>query len=276
MNAKSLQAITLFLLLLLSVRAGAEEGTFLNVILSGSADAISTKDNRNYWHLLCEADFVDDSRSCRIGFNFESGKPGDFWTNVVRANNVYIQVVGGSAYPGSKMILRVDSNSAHQSKEDTPFVAGPELLSELRSGSILRTRWYDWPYNSEQDKEQPLKGYSEALDLATKVLGNKKFSLPPGSVEHFYFWEGVGLRYLHNDIQAALKYESFAKHCDFDFDPNQKVEEILASIPGLAGRALREGYDNAPPVRPFPQECAENGAKLARGVETIPNLIYAE
>lgn len=263
-------------LLLLCGQAFADEETFLNVLLPGSAGAISTKDNEDYWQLVCQVDAMDDGRSCSIRYYFSSYELGDFWTSVGQGNRIDLIVAGGSsAYPKSKKILRVDSNKAHQTDESVPFAGTKELLSEIRAGSILRTRWRDWPYNYEQDKEQPLKGYGEALDLAIKVVDEERFSLPPGSIEYLYYWEGVGLRRVREDVRAALKSKHFAKECAFEFDPDQRVEEILASIPGLAGQALRKGYAREP-ASSLPNKCAENGARLARDIVMIPNLIYPD
>lgn len=283
MNMRANHAILASALLLVFGQTIADEETFLKVSLPGTTDSVSFKDRDiHYWDFDCKVDVIDDQRYCSVFYKFSLvGGIGDFYITVKQGSKVYLWAVGGNAYPGSEQIIRVDANKPHRTNERGPFVGTPDLLSEIRSGEVLRTRWYDWPYNNKQDKEHSLKGFGDALDMAIAIVDGKEFSLPLASLENIYYWRGVALRRAHENIRAAMDknsrvYKYTSKDCNLTFDADQRVNDILELVPGVAGVAFRQGYAEPLVNIITGTQCGNDVTNLSRMIEPIPNLIHPE
>ena len=272
MTMKAIQILLTSLLVAVPLpqAAAGDDETFLAAPLPGATNSLSTM--TNWWLLKCKVDAMEDYRSCYISFRFHAFEFGHFSARINQGGKVYLWAIGGDIYPGSQQIIRVDANKPHRSPGGKSFVGTSALLKEIRSGIVLRTRWYDWPKNTKQDMEHPLKGFGEALDLALAIVDRKEFSLPLDALEKMYSWEGHTLRRSREHVREAMR--SVLK-CNLAFDPDQRVEEILASIPGVAGRAMRKAYAE-PHTSASSTECRKHVAVLSAGITLIPNLKYPQ
>jgi|SRR5690554_349955 len=109
-----------------------------------------------YWVVNCSTDAINDARSCTIrrdGFFL-------YW------QNGYGIMTTGTAYPGSNMHFRVDSNAALSAPESTGLTgaAANRLVQQMLVGDTLTTRYSDWPYNTRNDVTIPTRGFAQALE----------------------------------------------------------------------------------------------------------------
>jgi len=137
------------------VNHGDDSGRFYNEsIRPGESRAI-------HWVVNCKTDDITDVRSCtmrREGFFL-------YW------QDGYSILTTGTAYPGSSMHFRVDSNPALSAREDIGLIGGSarQLIAQMQRGTRLVTRYTDWPYNVHKDTVMPTNGFSEALSFMKHI-----------------------------------------------------------------------------------------------------------
>ena len=103
------------------------------------------------WSYSCSTDSMSDKKQCTIFgdgsrlFVFSQGGKLSF-------------SVTGSAYPGEKSKIRIDSNPAISFNENEGTTTAQDLAIEkqIRSGKIIKTRHIKWPSGIAVDDEVPI------------------------------------------------------------------------------------------------------------------------
>ena len=133
-----------------------------------------TPGSKTRWTASCEVDKIEDTISCTLlnGTEGESPYLMLLWGTEWKGASVAVSSLGADDYPGSRDALRVDKGPVHSIGEDDVFggAAAAAIIRELRAGTLLRLRFYDWPYNLPHDAEVPLDGMSAVLDAALAVV----------------------------------------------------------------------------------------------------------
>jgi hypothetical protein len=122
------------------------------------------------WRIGCKVDAMEDTRSCVMTEKNASPYPMMIWASSFPGVSLSIGYYGNS-YPGSTSSLRVDASPAASVREDGVFngVRSAALLSQMRNGTRLRVRAYDWPSNASKDSEIDLARFSAVLDAALVI-----------------------------------------------------------------------------------------------------------
>lgn len=139
-------------------------GTFQgdNESTLGTQDILQRVQN---WSVRCRVDRIDDTRRCFIN---KEGLTVGIWKD----STPYISI-GSSHYPGSSITVRVDKNQPVVASERSGFspAQSQDVLNQLKISSSLITRYQEWPYESNVDKNIDLYGFNEAWDFL-KIVYN--------------------------------------------------------------------------------------------------------
>lgn len=124
------------------------------------------------WSFSCNVDKMKDSHFCTVSKGSTKAILGILRTDTGRQSAV---VGGGSAYPGSRAIIRVDDNEPIYGDEHAFTEAQTlEVIKQMKTGKKVRVRYYDWPYNSAKEDEFPIYAFTEALELRDWLVENIK------------------------------------------------------------------------------------------------------
>jgi hypothetical protein len=95
----------------------------------------------------------------------------------VSEDHTIVGIIGESTrYPGSGILLRVDSRPAHRTSQDA-WIDAENILEELEIGQTARIRYRDWPHNEERDSSLSLSRFAEALEIAQALVRMQPVSL---------------------------------------------------------------------------------------------------
>ena len=123
------------------------------------ADLESFSDN---WSMTCKIDKIDDEPLCYV-------QRKD--VVVVRSPRGSTVTIGGENYPGSDVSVRIDDRPPLRAAAPA-FVgaAADRVVSQMRTGKRMITRYQKWPYKSYLDDEWSLYGAPEALELLERAF----------------------------------------------------------------------------------------------------------
>lgn len=165
-----------------NVRSRTETGTYKNIkyrfyYTDGSGtiqgDENSTLDtikdlHIKNWSTSCKKDAMDDKHWCTLtkeDVTFGIWKNGTYFINV-----------GHSHYPRSKVTLRVDKNQPISISSDGEFSKKQieSLLSQIKNGQDIISRYQEWPYESNIDKTTSLYGFNAAWEILNAIYKEVK------------------------------------------------------------------------------------------------------
>lgn len=115
------------------------------------------------WVVICEKDAVTDRVSAKIiKGNLMVFRMGGFDS---------VSVVG-QAYPGSDQTVRVDQNHALivQGGDRPDLHNGGVIIEQLKAGQSFLTRYVDWPYGINQDREFSAAGFDVAHEYSRRCV----------------------------------------------------------------------------------------------------------
>lgn len=123
------------------------------------------------WSIRCESDPMDDSVSCSV-HRVRRSADEIIMSLFLNYNGSKFDVcVGSDLYPGKDIQFRVDSNPAHSvTGECFPDAKSKAIMSELRSGTKVVTRYQKWPYETWLTSEFTTDGLPQALSLMEWLL----------------------------------------------------------------------------------------------------------
>jgi hypothetical protein len=125
------------------------------------------------WTFRCKQDEITDKKSCVLEPDHAGSGFAVIYDGSSNARRLFIRGQG-KAFPGSLVSVRVDSRPAHGTAESTPFslASSKVILLEMSSGSTIRTRFWDWPYNTPQDNRADLGNFKEIASLADALAAD--------------------------------------------------------------------------------------------------------
>lgn len=270
---------------ILTVSSGVStaDEEFLNVELPGVRSTQPDRVVSGTWSVECRMDLMEDYRYCFISQNLESNefysKRSDLSIRYNEGGKVYLWVGSGDRHPGTSQVIRIDGNKPHRARSDEPFVVDASLKSELASGSTIRTRWYEWPYEAKRDQELPLTGLGAVLDTVGRIVNGEKFTLPRESIYRFYWWEGTSYGSKLKQAKKSLNPDFEWSRCPLpDFDLEATAEAALRRLPGVAGQAFRAGFQSADdPILNLRQvDCRKVFSSLRDGPSIVEGLAYPD
>jgi hypothetical protein len=169
-----------FATLMTACKAGGEErceGSWrgIDYVIWKDLTAVNfTTASKISWNLSCRVDQMEDT----IGCTLSNARRGDgpylmlLWGTEWRGVSIAVSSLGPDGYPNSRDSLRVDKGPLHSIGEDDLWsgAAAAQIIRELRTGALLRLRFYDWPHNVSNDAELPLDGMSAVLDASSAAV----------------------------------------------------------------------------------------------------------
>jgi hypothetical protein len=137
---------------------------------SGSVQGLPTnvldilKDNYDEnWDLRCMQDGMSDTHYCAMS------RTG-LIVGVFGASSYFVQI-GNDHFPGSSIALRIDNAAPVTAPADPGFSPQQEaaLVSAMKGGTSVLTRYVEWPHESNKDRSISLFGFGTALQIITTL-----------------------------------------------------------------------------------------------------------
>lgn len=141
-----------------------EDGLVVKRFQDGSGSVAMSDDvMAERWSIDCGIDAMTDKRDC----NFYNKTGGIFVYYGNSATPLEVCVFGHD-FPGRTGQIRVDSNPPLTTNRDG-CVAASRVLAQLRAGSTVTTRRYDWPYDYPVDGTSSLAGFNKTLEVIAEI-----------------------------------------------------------------------------------------------------------
>lgn len=120
--------------------------------------------NSSNWSLRCYRDVMSDEVSC-------NAKKEDFFVYYSKKTGYLVDLVGDK-YPQSNISVRVDGGEVFIAPENRGFnkKQSSEILGLIQEGSMVATRYVDWPYRSNVDGLSAYYGLPVVLDYMKWVV----------------------------------------------------------------------------------------------------------
>ena len=115
------------------------------------------------WSTQCKLDEMDDTHWCSLDRE-------DLRIGIWKDGTPFV-TVGNSHYPSSNIAVRVDKNKSITAPESTGFTKDQsiEIISQLKKGQSVLSRYQEWPYQSNKDKSLDLFGFPQAWAILQKI-----------------------------------------------------------------------------------------------------------
>ncbi len=115
-----------------------------------------------YWKIYCSNDSMSDARECNIYQGYLTLK--------VFSDQRIAVFVGWDNFPNSSIAIRIDSDKPISvpvvTNNSFGFRLSKRIVEMMKSGSKIRTRYMEWPYQTYLDEEFELFGFEQALSYA--------------------------------------------------------------------------------------------------------------
>lgn len=157
------------------VEGDFEVGTLNNVDFrlysDGSGSVVSVigaditgHDLNSVWPILCIRDKMTERKSCAIN-------KGDLFITIKPGGGVLISV-GSDHFPRSLTSIKVGNRRFDTAHHDGDFSNGDQILSLMKNGAQVVTRYMKWPYRQWVDEEYNIYGLQVAVQAAKWQLGH--------------------------------------------------------------------------------------------------------
>lgn len=141
-----------------------EDGFFIQSFADGSAGVNVGRDVLDFgWSIDCRADAMSDRRKCSF-FPHNGGLDVEYGTSTQPKEIC----VTNHNFPGRRAMIRVDQNAPVTTNTSGCAPIG-SLLTQLKTGSVVTVRRYEWPYDYPQDKSHTLSGFSKAMQVVDRI-----------------------------------------------------------------------------------------------------------
>lgn len=110
------------------------------------------------WNINCQKKSFDNKKVCSMTL-------GDVWVFLI--NGKYSVDVGNNHYPRTKAGLRIDNGPAiygYEGEIPNPMY----VIEKLKKGKTAYTRYQEWPYTYDIDKEVNLSRFNEHFNKMLK------------------------------------------------------------------------------------------------------------
>ncbi|PWJ80598.1 hypothetical protein C7441_112140 [Pseudaminobacter salicylatoxidans] len=119
------------------------------------------------WSIDCRVDAMTDKRDCNI--SSKTGGPFVYYGSAASPQSVCIM---GHDFPGRHGMIRVDSDAPIQT-DNEGCVAAASILPQMKTGSSMTTRRYEWPYDYTRDETISLDGFAKAIEVVHLIRGGR-------------------------------------------------------------------------------------------------------
>lgn len=141
-----------------------EDGFFLTSYEDGSAGVHLGKTVYDFsWSIDCRVDSMSDRRSCSI-----KASGGELLVYYGTAGQPQEICIIGHDFPGRRGMIRVDKNQPVSTGLDG-CVPASRLLSQLKRGTTVSFRYYEWPYDYSKDAQHTLRGLGKAMEVVQRI-----------------------------------------------------------------------------------------------------------
>lgn len=145
-----------------------EEGFYIDRYPGGTGSVSRTSSALDdHWSIDCERDKMSDKRVCK--FSNKIGGPFVFYGSASQPQSVCIL---GHDFPGRQGQIRVDSNAPVTTDNDG-CVPAARVLAQMKTGTQLITRRYEWPYDYPVDETTSLDGFAKTLEVVAQFQAMK-------------------------------------------------------------------------------------------------------
>jgi hypothetical protein len=155
---------------------GSQSGTLNGVPFtlyadSASVDAVKDKrsgslDLRDAWDVGCRRDKMTNRKSCSVN-------RGDLYVFVYQSELIKVSI-GAEHFPGSATSIRVGSKRFDTTDRDGDFPQSTAILTSMKDGTQVVTRFMKWPYRQWVDDEFDVYGAQVAVKVAQWLLKTGK------------------------------------------------------------------------------------------------------
>ncbi|MBJ6986910.1 hypothetical protein [Devosia sp. MC521] len=142
-----------------------EDGLVVTRYPDGSGSVSATDDIlQDRWSISCGVDAMTDKRDCSF-----HNQIGGLFVHFGQSKTPREVCAFGHDFPGRTAQIRVDNNSP-VSTDREGCVPASRLIGQLKVGSTVVVRYYDWPYDYPRDKSSSLAGFSKTLQVIDETL----------------------------------------------------------------------------------------------------------
>jgi hypothetical protein len=113
------------------------------------------------WDVRCDIDAMDDTRLCSV-------VQGPLQV-VLDKNCRALVAVGSDHFPRSESLVRIAQKKPFVTADASGMfsaAASAQIVSALRDGSLITTRYMEWPYRSWKDDQIKSQAFKEAAQYA--------------------------------------------------------------------------------------------------------------
>jgi hypothetical protein len=121
------------------------------------------------WQGLCKFDAIEDTKECHIS-------RGPLSVHLYRGRSPLKAIViiahSDGSYPGDTHAIRVDQHKPHRNS-DGPSWSNEQalrIIAEMKTGQLVRTRYFAWPYGNALDDTISLDGFGAAFQQLQQAV----------------------------------------------------------------------------------------------------------
>lgn len=115
------------------------------------------------WSSGCRVDGMNDKLTCYINKK-------NLTIGISQTGSNYV-IVGSSHYPSSDIAVRIDQSSPIIANEKNGFTTqqSNSIISSLKAGEKILTRYQEWPYQINKDLVIETYGFNEAWEIINTI-----------------------------------------------------------------------------------------------------------
>lgn len=119
------------------------------------------------WSVGCDSDEMTDKKTCNV-----SNSESKIFIWLEKGKGIESLSLYSHDFPGRNMAIRIGSAKPIISRKFISGRSAQNLIAQMKPGTIVKTRYYSWPYDSAKDAKVTIKGnsLSEALRYSKWVL----------------------------------------------------------------------------------------------------------
>lgn len=117
------------------------------------------------WSVGCSIDDMSDKQTCNV-----SESSTTLFISLEKGKGVNYVSLFSHDFPGKEMTIRIGSGSPVSSRRSFTGGQAKNLVKQMAKGTVVKTRYYSWPYSVAKGGKVTIYGLTEALRYAEWVL----------------------------------------------------------------------------------------------------------